>query len=471
MKSSNTETAGDGKHAHATPTKRFFVEMLTRDIALEDAILDLLDNCVDGVMRTLKKRSSKDRQRPYDGYWARISLGPDRFKIEDNCGGIDRDTAINYAFVMGRREDDDRDSDLPTVGMYGIGMKRAIFKLGRSCTVTSRTHDDAFAVSVPKAWLGDDLDWELPLGPAKNKTGSEPGTTIEVTELRKSVLDLFLPDRGFAGQLRSKIQSNFSLIIQKGFQIIVNEVPVVPRELVLLLDQGQGEHIAPYVYQGSRNGVHVEIIVGFYRPTPSEEDADEEQQTRHSSESAGWTIVCNDRVVVSCDKTRLTGWGEAGVPLYHPQFISIAGVVQFHSVHAETLPITTTKRGLDPASDLYLYVKDFMREGMKIFTSYTNRWKTRPKEERPDHRAKTAPAVEAPKRAKEWTKVRGSGEERKSVPRLPMPKDSSDQTYIRFSRQTKDIARLGWFFFEDRNTKPSVVGEECFDRMLLQVKK
>ena len=36
----------------ASPVKRFFVEMLTRDIQIEDAILDLLDNCVDGILRS-----------------------------------------------------------------------------------------------------------------------------------------------------------------------------------------------------------------------------------------------------------------------------------------------------------------------------------------------------------------------------------------------------------------------------------
>ena len=35
----------------SSPTKEFFVEMLTRDIDLTDAILDLLDNCLDGVLR------------------------------------------------------------------------------------------------------------------------------------------------------------------------------------------------------------------------------------------------------------------------------------------------------------------------------------------------------------------------------------------------------------------------------------
>ena len=39
----------------AFPAKRFFVEMLTRDIELKDSLLDLLDNCIDGVMREKKE--------------------------------------------------------------------------------------------------------------------------------------------------------------------------------------------------------------------------------------------------------------------------------------------------------------------------------------------------------------------------------------------------------------------------------
>ena len=37
--------------AKAVPTKQFFVSMLTRDISLDDAILDLIDNCLDGALR------------------------------------------------------------------------------------------------------------------------------------------------------------------------------------------------------------------------------------------------------------------------------------------------------------------------------------------------------------------------------------------------------------------------------------
>jgi hypothetical protein len=39
------------KKARANPTKAFFVRMITRDISLEDCILDLIDNSVDGAWR------------------------------------------------------------------------------------------------------------------------------------------------------------------------------------------------------------------------------------------------------------------------------------------------------------------------------------------------------------------------------------------------------------------------------------
>ena len=54
------------------PTKAFFVEMLTRDIELEDAILDLLDNCVDGALRSVG--TTTDSDRPYAGYYAELKF-------------------------------------------------------------------------------------------------------------------------------------------------------------------------------------------------------------------------------------------------------------------------------------------------------------------------------------------------------------------------------------------------------------
>lgn len=100
----------------ASPVKSFFVHMLTRDIKLEEAILDLLDNCVDGILRSEGTNSKKE---PYSGFWAEIEFKKDSFSISDNCGGIPWNLH-DYAFRMGRRTD--RPPDTPgTVGIYGIG--------------------------------------------------------------------------------------------------------------------------------------------------------------------------------------------------------------------------------------------------------------------------------------------------------------------------------------------------------------
>jgi len=132
---------------NGSPTKAFFVRTLTRDIELKDALLDLLDNCVDGLMRSVPKASLAGA-KPYAGHWAHITFDREKFVIEDNCGGIDMHRARTSAFRMGRIElaAADKEKKLPTVGAYGIGMKRAIFKIGQSSTVTSKTKSEGFTV-------------------------------------------------------------------------------------------------------------------------------------------------------------------------------------------------------------------------------------------------------------------------------------------------------------------------------------
>ena len=39
-------------------------------------------------------------------------------------------------------------------------MKRAIFKMGRSCVVLSETQDKTFEVEITKKWLDDDQNLE-----------------------------------------------------------------------------------------------------------------------------------------------------------------------------------------------------------------------------------------------------------------------------------------------------------------------
>ena len=120
------------------PTKKFFIEMITRDISIEDAIIDLLDNSIDGANRINPEN--------YTDLWINLTINDKEFVIQDNCGGFSLETAQKYAFRFGRPEEAPKANN--TVGRFGIGMKRSLFKIGRDFAVQSQSPNDHFKVEL-----------------------------------------------------------------------------------------------------------------------------------------------------------------------------------------------------------------------------------------------------------------------------------------------------------------------------------
>lgn len=463
-------------NAKAYPAKVFFVNMLTRDIDLSDAILDLLDNCVDGIIRSTNDLN--DGEMPYKGYFARITINNNMFSIEDNCGGIPLEIAKEYAFRMGRPEG--HTHDLPTVGLYGIGMKRAIFKMGQDSSIYSYNATDKFKVHIDKEWLQNDNQWELPIETNGDVLLNNHGTLITVTDLYEGIAEEF-SDNTYVNNLKKLISNHYSFIINKGFKVYINDYEISSHNILFIYSNEHGEKsISPYIYQGEIDGVKIDLKVGIYRETPTDDDLDDEQKIKRTSEDSGWTIICNDRVVLYNDKTILTGWGEATVPNFHNQFIGITGVVHFKSIDVSKLPLTTTKRGIDGSSKLYIYVKKYMREGTKIFTSYTNQIKKEIKTEKEylDNSKKVSfedlNKDEILPREKMKPIRNTNGNELNAVrlkPNLPAPSIGSTTKTIHFFKEEEEIKIVSHYLFEDSERPASEVGSECFNAILKQAKR
>ncbi|MCX6049952.1 MAG: ATP-binding protein [Chloroflexi bacterium] len=456
----------------ASPTKRFFVSMLTRDIALIDAILDLLDNCIDGILR--KHKGVLNNNRPYEGYWAKIIATPELFSIIDNCGGIPKDIAEKSAFRLGR-VDGELDSDLPTVGMYGIGMKRALFKMGKRSVVRSQHNGEAYDVKITPEWLSDDNSWQLQLQSTDDNL-LQDGTYIIVTDLYEPIqVEFDLKQSDFLEDLEKEIARLFALIIKKGFTVYLNDMQVKPVSLDILYSSDFTiSGIQPYAFRTIYSDVEIDVIVGFYRQLATVEEVDQDTDLPRVEVKAGWTVVCNDRIVVYQDRSIVTGWGLGNVPHYHPQFRTIAGVVQFTSNNSNNLPLRTTKRGIEMQSPTYLLALQYMQEGVKKFTYFTNKWKGREQETFIDFK-QTEPqyAIQVVKAIPEerWQKVKRSDVEAKRfIPELPMPPKNDEKIRISFFRLSKEVEILGEFFFDDQNASPSEIGNHCFNDALAKAK-
>ena len=457
--------------AAAYPAKRFFVEMLTRDINLHDALLDLLDNCVDGAIRSGPKNNKT--AKPYDGYCAKLTISEKEFVIEDNCGGIEKNLAEQYAFRFGRpAERDKEESEMATVGVYGIGMKRAIFKLGNSSTIFSSHPTGAFEVKITPEWIGNDSKWTLDLTAARKKT-TDHGTKIEVANLHPAISVSFSKLKGnFTEEFKEVLSHHYGYIMEKGFKVYINNELITPTKVQTLVDVAAfkaGKGITPYIYKTTHEGVEVQLVMGLYQKLPSEDEKIDIETGRRTKENAGWTVICNDRVVLSANKDHQTGWGEAGVPAYHSQFVALAGVVSFTTKDARKLPVTTTKRGIDLGSPLYNSVKEEMRAALKTFTSFTNSWKSQT-EERTQIQAAAKPVdafkihVDVPDKA--WQQVRKGAAGIRYVPKLPVSKEAATHSRIQFVRAKDQIATVLGYLGEDSipdSGKASNVGAAAFD--------
>jgi hypothetical protein len=346
-------------HINAMPTKAFFVDMLIKDIPLERAVLDLVDNCIDGAKR----------MRPTDdsnltGLQVQISLNGDRFEIIDNCGGFDVATAQNYAFRFGRPAEA-RATDY-SIGQFGVGMKRALFKFGRQFEVRSTTETQSWSMKVDVDNWEANQDWRFEFDQIvsdQSFTDEQWGTRILVQRLRPEVASRFSSEY-FQRQLSETIRSHQRQFLASGLAIEFNGAHLTNTELKIRAGGAFNPAIEELHFdENTDTPISVRIVAGIGDSNPSE---------------AGWYIVCNGRVILSADRSEQTGWGSVaeqkeGIPKYHNQYARFRGVVFFNCKSSYKLPWNTTKTGLDTSSGVWksVYPKmlDHTRTAIKFLNS------------------------------------------------------------------------------------------------------
>lgn len=320
---------------NAEPTKEFFISMLTRDISLLSSLVDLIDNSVDAALSS----------GGFSGKTIEISLSGERFEIIDNCGGISKKAATEYAFKFGRPAT--APNTPHSVGRFGVGMKRALFKMGRAFKIYSKHQQDSFLVNVDvDEWISNPSVWQFQL--LEQEIDGEYGTRIIVDKLHENISDKF-KDGVFINNLISMIGKSHFSAIKNGLNIFVNTVPVRNKDIKIKLSEDLG-----FVFSHHQiNGVSITIKAGI-----GDRDLHE----------GGWYVFCNDRMIEGASKSSLTGWGVDGIRSYHPDVAFFRGLIEFKSADGANLPWNTTKTGIDTDNPIYRSALVHMKLAMRKVT-------------------------------------------------------------------------------------------------------
>lgn len=322
------------------PTKDFFISMITRDIILEDAIIELIDNSIDGIKR-LKVMEN------YSKYKIEVTMNNEYFEIADNCGGIDIEIARSYAFKFGRPSDIQETQKIETIGTFGIGMKRALFKMGKKFAIQSTFTNSKFLLNIDVDEWAAEENWDFKFSASDEDKHPEVdcGTKITIKKLYPGI-SIALTSNQFINELIRKVQSEASYEISKGLIININKTPVSKKFLSIVKDS----NIKPYKYTFKNDSIKVIVIAGIANKT--------------KPELAGWYIYCNGREIVSADKSNITTWDNK----YHNDFAAFRGFVFFNSLKPELLPWNTSKTGIDTSSNIYQTIKPHMKSAFDTVT-------------------------------------------------------------------------------------------------------
>jgi len=358
----NAEADQDRSMIDARPTKELFISMLTRDITLRDAIGDLLDNSVDGALVLQPKGTT---ERDYSGLWVNLTFSAedDYFKIEDNCGGISVEVARDYAFRFGRPAN--APLTLGSVGYFGVGMKRALFKLGKKFRVESTTADSYFVMVVDVEQWGneggeDAGNWHFKFDEfreGENNPEEKWGTKITVTDLLpdvKATLEL----ENEVNTLRNELEREHLYNIHRGLKVTLNNAELKAKALKLLVS----DEFKTAYWKREDLFLRVEIYAGI-------------SERAGIDGEGGWYVFCNDRLILGPDTTETTGWGinsPRKIPRYHTQFDRFRGYVFFEADDPQYLPWNTTKNDLDEDSPRYKTVRQQMILLMRSVIDFLN---------------------------------------------------------------------------------------------------
>lgn len=358
---------------NADPAKSFFVSMLIKDITLRDAIGDLVDNAVDAI-----KACAEDKN-DLSHFKVEVTLNENEFTILDNGQGMSTEIARTTAFNFGKAAEHKLIEN--SIGQFGIGMKRAFFKIGSMISVHSVTNKSLFDIDIDvPQWLGK-KEWEFAFKEEtlqeETQQQGETGFFVRLTELTDDAKTSF-GNMQFVNQLQKEIEYEHMLNIGKGLDIIINGYKLRQTNITLVCN----EEIKPTYWEKQSDDLMVKIMAGI---------------SSKNDEEGGWYVFCNDRLILAKDKSANTVWtgrqGD-GVPLWHAQYHRFRGFVFFEAKDSSNLPWNTTKTGMDMDSPVYQKVRTQMIIMTKQVMDLMDKLKSEKEKDNPVEEQKLNNAVE-----------------------------------------------------------------------------
>jgi len=322
----------------ATPTKRTFQSIMA-DYNLNSAICELIDNALDLWVDNGKKKP------------VNVTIDLDNKQqtivVKDNVGGI-KEKELVHIVGLGRTGND---PGAESIGIFGVGTKRAVVYLAQDISITSRySKKGTFRVEFGDEWLKDE-SWDLKYYEVYPiTTGS---TVIELKKLRVGI------DVDAVERLKEHLSSTYGrFLTNKQVIVKVNDELIKP---ISFDNWAYPPGFEPQMFIGviktkNEGDVGISITAGL---------ADESSP---AAGEYGVYVYCNSRLIARGLKSFDVGFGKGQAGLPHAS-ISIVKVIVTLQGPARLMPWNSSKSGVNPNHPIFQQFRDLLVKNVKDFAT------------------------------------------------------------------------------------------------------
>jgi hypothetical protein len=327
----------------ATPEKRLYHSIIA-DYDLNRAISELIDNAIDVAIRSKKLSELK----------VSVDIDPDRqtIVVRDNAGGLRREE-LALLISPGRSGSDLYDE---TIGLFGVGAKRAVVALASSISITTRHQSGkTFRIEYDDEWLGDS-DWHLNYYEVDSIPEGE--TLIDLARPR------IITDESAVENLRGHLSTTYAKFISiSKVSILLDGIAIVPQ---MFEDWSYPPGWEPRKYLGSLSNkdgriVVVSVLAGLSR------------ESSPTTGDYGVFLYCNGRLVSRGLKSPEVGFtqGLAGPP--HPK-ISLTRVIVDLQGAAADMPWNSSKSDINYNHATFRSLRNWLLKIVSDYAEVSRKW-------------------------------------------------------------------------------------------------
>lgn len=326
----------------ATPSKRIYLSIIN-DYSLETAICELIDNAIDVWTITT---GGPDLRIYID-----IDIDQQKISIKDNAGGV-KESELKKLISPGESTITGSDT---TIGIFGVGSKRAVVALAQLVRITTRYHKEKTCrVEYDDDWLKDP-DWYL--------------SYRQVPEIAPSTTEIMLSNLRFKieeeklGELREYLSATYAYFFSDGkISILLNDEPIVAK---FFDNWAYPPNLEPVHFPKRLSPKHGEKKIKFEMTSGLTIE-------KGKTEDYGVFFYCNRRLITRALRAPEVGFisGLAGRP---DNRMSLARVIVKFEGPSGNMPWTSNKAGINYNHFIFQAIKNDVIQAVKVYAKSSRR--------------------------------------------------------------------------------------------------